>query len=155
MAKSLKILAVGRIKSGFWKQAADHYRDRIGKYYQLRETAIRDAPGNISQEERAGREAEELRKKCGPRDLLICLDQGGRALSSEQFAKRLRQWVEGPETPCFILGGAFGIGSELLRTADFRLSLSPMTLPHEMCRVLLMEQIYRAATINWGHPYHH
>jgi 23S rRNA (pseudouridine1915-N3)-methyltransferase len=155
MAKKLKLLAVGKIKSGFWKQAADHYRQKIAKYYSLDETAIRDAPGHLSTEERAEKESEELRKKCSRQDRVLCLDQGGHRLNSEQFAVRLRKWIEEPETPCFVLGGAFGLSRDLIRSADASLSLSPMTLPHELCRILLMEQIYRAATINWGHPYHH
>jgi len=155
MAQKLKLLAVGKLKSGFWKQAADHYRHRIAKYYSLREILIRDAPGHLPPEERSRRESAELRKKCDPQDRIICLDQRGAALSSEAFAKRLGQWLEQPASPCFILGGAFGLDPELIQAADSSLSLSPMTLPHELSRVLIMEQIFRAATINWGHPYHH
>jgi 23S rRNA (pseudouridine1915-N3)-methyltransferase len=155
MAQKLKLLAVGKPKSGFWKQAADHYRNRIGKYYALQEIHIRDAPGQLPPEERARRESAELHKKCGTQDKLICLDRAGEALTSEQFAGRLGRWLEEPGTPCFILGGAFGLDSELIQAADSSLSLSPMTLTHEMSRVLIMEQIFRAATINWGHPYHH
>ncbi len=155
MAKKIKLFAVGRIKSGFWNQATEHYRKKIAKFYSLEEATIRDAPGNLSPEDRANRESEELRKKCSSRDTILCLDQGGTALSSEQFALRLQTWIEETGTPCFILGGAFGLSPELLRSAHSSLSLSPMTLPHELSRVLLLEQIYRAATINWGHPYHH
>lgn len=155
MAKKIKLFAVGRIKSGFWKQATEHYRRKIATFYSLEETTIRDAPGNLSPTDRAKRESDELRKKCAPQDIVLCLDQGGTALSSEQFARRLQKWVEEPGTPCFILGGAFGLSPELLRAGRLNLSLSPMTLPHELSRVLLLEQIYRAATINWGHPYHH
>ncbi|MCF8085878.1 MAG: 23S rRNA (pseudouridine(1915)-N(3))-methyltransferase RlmH, partial [Desulfohalobiaceae bacterium] len=106
-------------------------------------------------EDRAARESAELRKMCDPQDRVICLDQKGTALTSEEFAGRLGRWLEQPGTPCFILGGAFGLEPKLIQTADSSLSLSPMTLPHELSRVLLMEQIFRAATINWGHPYHH
>ncbi|MEF8823184.1 MAG: 23S rRNA (pseudouridine(1915)-N(3))-methyltransferase RlmH [Desulfohalobiaceae bacterium] len=155
MAKKIKLFAVGRIKSGFWKQATEHYRKKIATFYSLEETTIRDAPGNLSPEDRAKRESEELRKKCGSRETILCLDQGGTVLSSEQFARRLQTWIEETGTPCFFLGGAFGLSPELLRSAHSSLSLSPMTLPHELSRVLLLEQIYRAATINWGHPYHH
>ncbi|MCF8031183.1 MAG: 23S rRNA (pseudouridine(1915)-N(3))-methyltransferase RlmH [Desulfohalobiaceae bacterium] len=155
MGKRIAILAVGKLKSGFWKQAAEHYREKIAKYYYLQETVIRDAPGHLSPEDRAGRESAELRKKCGPRDTIICLDQRGTALTSEEFAAQLRQWLEGPNTPCFLLGGAFGLSRELFQAAEDRLSLSHLTLPHELSRILLLEQIYRAATINWGHPYHH
>jgi 23S rRNA (pseudouridine1915-N3)-methyltransferase len=155
MAKKIAIVAVGKLKSGFWTQAADHYREKIAKYYYLQESIIRDAPGGLSPEDRAGRESAELRKKCGPRDTIICLDQKGAPLTSEEFAAKLRQWLEAPETPCFLLGGAFGLSRELIQAAEYRLSLSHLTLPHELSRILLLEQIYRAATIHWGHPYHH
>ena len=85
---------------------------------------------------------------------LVALDEHGRLLGSEAFAEHLDGWLAGGRDIAFVIGGAEGLEAELLGEADFRWSLSPLTLPHEMVRMVLVEQLYRAATIIAGHPYH-
>lgn len=87
--------------------------------------------------------------------VVLTLDERGQALSSEAFARRLGQWRdEGCRTVLFLVGGADGHGRAAIERADLVLALGPMTWPHELVRVLLLEQIYRAGTILAGHPYH-
>src|SRR5258705_1214985 len=106
-------------------------------------------------EDRRRDEAERLLAKAGPRDLTIALDEKGRSLESAAFATYLRTRQEsGARTLCLLVGGPDGHGAAAISAADLVLSLGPMTFPHMLARVLVAEQLYRAATILSGHPYH-
>ena len=101
-------------------------------------------------------EAKALLGRLGPRDFLVVLDEHGRSLASRELAGKLRTMIEDPgRAPCFVIGGAFGLDASVLARADWTLALGPGTLPHELARVVLYEQLYRAAAINAGAPYHH
>lgn len=90
-----------------------------------------------------------------PEGLLVALDEGGRSLTSQAFAERLRQWRDdGRATVNFVIGGADGLDPELRSAAELTLSFSPLTWPHQLVRIMLAEQLYRATTIISGHPYH-
>lgn len=156
MAHQVKFLWVGKIKERFWQEAASHYWKRLARYFQLREAALKDGPATAGPQEKIRIESQDIQSKLGRTDGCICLDQDGKYLTSPQLAEHLTSWIEAPGwTPCFVLGGAFGLSSELLQQSRFVLSLGPLTLPHELARILLLEQLYRAATIMHGHPYHH
>lgn len=87
---------------------------------------------------------------------VVVLDIRGKAMSSEALARFLQKEADsGTRDLCFIIGGAYGLSHEVLKAAHLRLSLSPMTFTHDMSRLILLEQLYRAATINAGEPYHH
>jgi 23S rRNA (pseudouridine1915-N3)-methyltransferase len=117
---------------------------------------VRDAPAGLAPAEAMAVEGRRILDKAGPADFLVVLDEGGEALRSVDLAQRLRAWTEAPATvPCFVVGGAHGLGAEVLAAARVRLALGPMTLPHELARVLLLEQLYRAASILRQLPYHH
>ena len=88
--------------------------------------------------------------------MLICLDEKGKEMTSVELSKHLLHWTEDPNlTPCFVTGGPFGLSEEVRKAARVKLSLSKMTLPHELARTMLLEQLYRAASILKGSPYHH
>lgn len=152
----LKILCIGRIKKSYWQEAAQTYLHRLQKFYTLQVHELKDGPAHLQPAQRIQAEVSMLTAKASGQDRLICLDQRGKSLRSRDLAVKLEDWVQTPGGyPCFILGGAYGLGQELLAKSDFVLSFGPMTLPHELARIVLLEQLYRATTIIKNHPYHH
>lgn len=154
--KTLSFLWIGSLKKAWWREACEHYTARLGKFHSLRETVLKDAPGKLPEQERRRHEGVRILDKLGSGDYAVVLDESGTQLTSEELAERLRTWVEDPgRAPCFVIGGAYGLSGEVLQRADFVWSLGRLTLPHELARVLLLEQLYRASTILSGAPYHH
>ncbi|MEO0478895.1 MAG: 23S rRNA (pseudouridine(1915)-N(3))-methyltransferase RlmH [Planctomycetota bacterium] len=99
-------------------------------------------------------EAERLDHAAGPRVRRIALEVKGKALSSEQLSDRLSDWQQTGQDLAFLIGGPDGLDSELSRSCDERWSLSPLTMPHPLVRLVVVEQLYRAHTLQTGHPYH-
>ncbi|MBN2141251.1 MAG: 23S rRNA (pseudouridine(1915)-N(3))-methyltransferase RlmH [Desulfovibrionaceae bacterium] len=154
--KTLGFIWVGRLKRPFFQAAAEHYLERLARSFDLERTVVKDAPARLGPAEKAAREGRDILARLGPRDMACVLDERGQALSSGALAERLKTWIEDPvRRPCFVLGGAFGLSDEVRQRAGVLLSLGPLTLPHELARVVLLEQIYRASTIIRGAPYHH
>ena len=98
-------------------------------------------------------EGAAILKKLGD-EFVILLDERGRALSSEQLASRLEDWQHGGRNLCFVIGGPDGVSAAVRERADFSWSLSALTLPHGLARILCVEQLYRAWSLTAGHPYH-
>ncbi|WP_320171652.1 23S rRNA (pseudouridine(1915)-N(3))-methyltransferase RlmH [Maridesulfovibrio sp.] len=152
----IRFVWVGKLKEAFFRDACAHYAKKLGRFYKLDETVLKDAPGKLPPEDKVLREGKAILEKVKPSDLLICLDEKGREMTSVELAELLQRWTEDPNlTPCFVIGGPFGLSEEVKKAARFKLSLSKMTLPHELARTVLMEQLYRAASIQRGSPYHH
>ena len=152
----IKLICIGKIKKSYWHQAAAAYVHRLSKYYSLQVLELKDGPKHLAAQERMRVESQAIQAKISSQDMRICLDSQGRSLSSPQLASKLKAWLEDPGTsPCFILGGAYGLAEQLTTKSSMLLSLGPMTLPHELARVVLLEQLYRASTIIHNHPYHH
>ncbi len=156
----LTILSVGRLKRGAESGLFGEYSRRIdgaGKPIgagPLKVTEVAQSRKG-SAAERRRQEGQALIAKLGAGARLIVMDQGGKALSSAGFADYLAAMRDsGTGELAFVLGGPDGIGDEVVRAAEARLSLGPMTLPHGLARIVLAEQIYRALTILAGHPYH-
>lgn len=143
----LRIVAVGRIRERFFREAADHYADRVRRYAPLDVVEI--------DPRKAGRRiAAAVRAAVPDRAIVVALDPAGVQLGSIAFAERIASWRRsGRPALAFLLGGPDGLPSEVLADASFRLSFGPATLPHRLARVVLMEQIYRAMTILRGEPY--
>lgn len=142
----LRVVAIGRIREPFFREAADHYIERIRHY----------APADVVEiDPRKGKGAgAAARAAIPPRAIVVALDSTGEALASRAFADRVASWQRsGRPAVAFLVGGPDGLPGDLARTADFRLSLGPLTLPHRLARVVLLEQIYRAMTILRGDPY--
>ncbi len=157
---SVTVLAVGKLKERFYLDACREYAKRLEPYCRLElvELPERRLPENPSPAEIAAglaREAESIRARL-PKGAWVCvLTPEGRLCSSEQLAGRLRDLKgAGQSAACFILGGSFGLDPSVKARADFRLSMSPMTFPHHLARVMLLEQLYRAETIQAGGKYH-
>ena len=150
-----RVLTVGKVRKPHWQGAAEEYLLRLRRMISLETVHVGTAPASLPQPDRLRREADNLRAKLSPRDGVICMDEHGERLTSPEFSDRLGRWLERPDiTPCFVVGGAYGLDPGLRSSCMAVLSLSDMTLPHELAFVLLLEQIYRALTIRKGIPYH-
>lgn len=149
----LRVVAVGRAKDGPARTLFADYARRLPWRLDLVEV---EAKGRgLKPKERKAREAVLLLKAVPEDAYLIALDARGRALSSEAFARKLHDLEQRRAgSLAFALGGAEGLDGAVLGRADFILSLGPMTWPHLIARVMLVEQLYRAASISRGHPYH-
>lgn len=153
----IKIIAVGSLKEKFLKEALNEYEKRLSKFakveiIEVEETKIQSKSAeNVKKEE-----CERLLKKIGEKDFVILLDVHGEIISSEELATKLDSLVQKGISPItFVIGGTLGLSEEIRKRANFRLSISKMTFTHQMCRVILLEQIYRAFKINNNEEYHH
>lgn len=153
--KTIRLLVVGAAKAPWFREAASHYLTALRRHVPVEEVVLRDGKAS-DRERRMAEEGRAILAKLGPRDLLVVLDENGRSLASRELASRLGQLLKDPgRRPCFVVGGAFGLPPEVLARADLTLALGPGTLPHELARVVLYEQLYRASSILAGAPYHH
>ena len=154
------IIAVGKIKEHYLKEGIEEYSKRLSRFCDLRiiEAADEPAPDDLSaarEEQIKSREAARVLGKVRDGDYLIVLDVKGAKKSSEEFTEVLKNcMVSGNSSITFIIGGSLGLAPELIRKANVRLSLSDMTFPHQLTRLILLEQIYRAFKIINGETYH-
>ena len=155
----LAVVAVGRLKAGPERELAERYRariDQIARSSGFSPVEMIEIPESRARRE-ADRRSEEAtlireRTRLG---LAIAFDERGRSLTSEAFAEKLRRWRdEGRPAAAFLIGGADGLDPALRDRADLTVSFGALTLPHQLVRVLALEQIYRSLTILAGHPYH-
>lgn len=156
----IKIACVGKVKDSFYRDAVAEYAKRLSRFCQLEiaEVADEKAPEALSSAEEAQvmeREGEKLLSRISAGEFVVCLAINGKRFSSEAFAAQL-QSVFDRSASCvtFVIGGSLGLSPAVLSRADLLLSVSDMTLPHGLCRVVLLEQIYRAFKINAREPYH-
>lgn len=151
----LRILAVGRLKEAYWRAACDEYRKRLGRYATVEVVEVADRDLGAGVERAMAAEGADLLRAIGEQTRVIALDLAGTERSSEQLAERLEAlMLEGASDLTFVIGGSAGLARDVLARADERLSLSRMTLPHQLCRVVLLEQIYRSLRIIRNEPYH-
>jgi 23S rRNA (pseudouridine1915-N3)-methyltransferase len=153
----INIVAVGRLKEDYWVNACAEYTRRLSRYATLSITEVPDrgarSPSDIDLLLRT--EASHLRQRLDRASHVIMLDSGGRPFSSEQIAALLGNLRdEGMRDLSFVIGGSWGLDEELKQEADLLLSFGPITLPHNLARVVLLEQIYRGFKILKGEPYH-
>lgn len=148
-----RILAVGRPPAGALREAIADYESRAARYWPVEVVELRAEPAK-------SRSSDEVRRLEGARLIeratgsLVALDERGRSLSTAAFAAWMIDRRQRAEDTTFVIGGAFGLDAEVRDRAALVLSLSPWTLQHEMARLLLAEQLYRAGTIQRGEPYH-
>lgn len=154
--KPLRIVAVGRLRTPHWVEAAAHYLDRLKHWRTMRLQVVKDGDASLPVQERNMLEGQRLLGAFAPNDCIICLDELGRHQTSQEFALFLQRLSEDAnKIPCFVIGGAFGLSAPVKAMAQHTISLGPMTLPHELARVVLLEQLYRAEAIIRRVPYHH
>jgi 23S rRNA (pseudouridine1915-N3)-methyltransferase len=147
----IRLIWVGRTRDPAAAGWIEEYRRRIVRHCPLEITVVRDAPGKGRS--RTARESKALAGKLGGRGLVVVLDEGGKEMTSVEFARFLDKAIASGSAVSFLLGGPEGLDHELVALAGARISLSRLTLTHEMVRVVLMEQIYRAFSILKGAPY--
>ena len=154
--KPLRIVAIGKIRTPFWKDAAEHYLARLRHWRDVQECLLRDGDASLPVPNRNAVEGRRILDALAPQDVVVVMDERGKRLTSPQFADFLRNISENAAArPCFVIGGPFGLVPEVRAAARHVISLGPMTLPHELARVLLCEQLYRAECIIRRVPYHH
>ena len=153
----LIVAAVGRPRNAALAAAIAHYEERAARYWPLEIREVREEPargGAASQSSLVrDKEAERLRARVEGATLVAC-DENGRRMTSAAFASYVQDARERARDVAFVIGGAFGLAESLLASAHLRLALAPWTLPHELARLVLAEQLYRAGTIVRGEPYH-
>lgn len=155
----LRIIAVGKIKESFFLQAIQEYEKRLRPYLKLELEEVADLPcpekaGTAQEEQVLKQEGELIQGRLNPKDYLVVLDRNGKEMTSTQFADFLSQRISFGETVTFIIGGSLGISKDIIQRAQLKLSFSQLTFPHQLFRVILMEQIYRAVKIARGEKYH-
>lgn len=156
----ITVLSVGKIKEDYFRKAIAEYTKRLSAYCTLEQLEIADekAPENLSAKEEGiikQKEGERILSKLEPSSYLIVLDIKGKQLSSEALAEKIETLgVYGTSHITFVIGGSLGLSDEVISKADLKLSFSKMTFPHQLFKVILLEQIYRAFRIMKGEPYH-
>ena len=150
----LVVAAVGKPRNAALAAAIDEYETRAARYWPLVVHEVREEKaGSMGVETVKAREGERLAERAGTARIVAC-DPGGKSLTSEEFAAWLQKEGDSDRDTAFVIGGAYGLSDDLLRKAPMRLSLAPWTLPHELARLVLAEQLYRAGSIARGEPYH-
>ncbi|MDR4022481.1 MAG: 23S rRNA (pseudouridine(1915)-N(3))-methyltransferase RlmH [Eubacteriales bacterium] len=156
----ITVIGVGRLKEKYWQAAIDEYSKRLSKYVKLDIIEVPDekAPENLSAAEEEivkKNEGERILKNIRDGAYVIALAINGKMLGSEELSEFLNErMVRGAGHIVFVIGGSLGLSKEVLDRADYKLSFSKMTFPHQMMRVILLEQFYRAVKIMKNEPYH-
>jgi 23S rRNA (pseudouridine1915-N3)-methyltransferase len=148
----IALLAVGKLRPSI-REACDDYLRRLSRYVRVREVEVREA-ARVPLAAQRQREAERLRERVPAGATAVALAREGRPLTSEALAGQLERWQLAARPLALLLGGSHGLASELLDEVDMRWSLGPLTLPHELARLVVLEQLYRGFTILRGEPYH-
>src|SRR3981081_686305 len=154
------VIAIGRLKQGPERELAERYRERfddIGRKLRFRGLAIHEIAESRARDTatRMAEEAAAISSLIPEKYLLVALDEHGENVDSATFARHLGRWRDqSVANTIFTIGGADGLSPDLQRKAKLRIAFGSATWPHQMVRVMLLEQIYRAATILAGHPYH-
>ena len=149
----IKIIVVGNIKENYLKEAILEYKKRIHKYTDIDIVEVKDE-GLVEKERALKLEGEKIEKHLNRKDYIVTLEIEGKQYTSKEFADKLNQIMIENSNLVFIIGGSYGISNEIKNMSNFKLSFSKMTFPHQLFRVNLLEQIYRAYKINNNESYH-
>ena len=157
---NITVIAVGNIKEAYLRDAVSEYKKRLGAYckaeiVECKEEKLPENPSDAERQNAVRREGERILASLPKKAYLIALCIEGKELSSEDFARRLSELpANGHSELVFVIGGSDGLSEDVKRRADWKLSFSPMTFPHQLMRVILCEQLYRAMNILGGGKYH-
>lgn len=156
----ITLVTVGKIKEKYLKEAIQEYSKRLSRYCKLEIIEVADemTPDNASdvvEESIRAKEAERLLKHIKDDAYVVTLEINGKQLSSEELAEKIDNLgIQGNSHIVFVIGGSIGLGKEVLNRSNYALSFSKMTFPHQLMRVVLLEQVYRSYRIINGEPYH-
>lgn len=154
------VVCIGKLKDAYLRDGVAEFVKRMRPYggitiTELNESKIGDKPSDADRKQVVDEEGERLLKAVPRNAYTVLLDVYGKTMSSEDLAKTVAKLeVDGVSDMAFIIGGAFGVSEALRQSVNYKLSFSPMTFTHQMVRLLLVEQIYRASKINRNEPYH-
>ncbi len=156
---NIRVICVGKLKEKYWESACAEYLKRLGGYCSPTVVEVKEAklPANASPADEQNvmiKEGRDILAKIDSSDYVIALDIQGRELDSPGIAKRIAEIAFDHSRIDFIIGGSLGLSDEVRKRADMKLSFGKITLPHQLARVVLLEQIYRAFKINAGETYH-
>ena len=155
---NLAIIAVGKLRESYFRAGMDEYLMRINRFLPIEQIEVPTGTGEETNGKGKGallKEAAAIEKYLPQGGRAVCLDPAGRPMTTEEFSKWLQEAMNASVPRIsFIVGGAWGLAPDLVKNAHLSLSLSPMTFPHELARLMLAEQIYRALTLWKGLPYH-
>lgn len=149
----IKIICVGKIKEKYIKDAINEYEKRLSKYTKLEIIEVEDYD-NQNIEITLSKECESIKKYINPKDYIITLEIEGNMLSSVEFAKKIDNIFNNYSNITFIIGGSHGLHNDIKNMSNYKLSFSKLTFPHQLFRVILLEQIYRVFKINNNESYH-
>ncbi len=150
----LRVLAVGKDRSGLYAPAVEEYAKRIARYARFELVELPEARRHAGTARAKEEEGEAILARLRPGNRVVALDERGDEPTSAALAERLGRWLQGGRDVALVLGGSDGLSDAVLARADERLALSRMTLAHRLARLVLAEQLYRAFTILRGEPYH-
>jgi 23S rRNA (pseudouridine1915-N3)-methyltransferase len=156
----IQVVCVGKMKEKYWVDACAEYAKRLTAYCKLTTIEVADekAPDHCTEHEMnliKDKEGQRILAALRSDDFVVALAIQGQSWSSEQLANQIEDWVTyGKSRIVFVIGGSLGLANGVLERADVKLSFSKMTFPHQMVRVFLLEQVYRAFRIIRGHAYH-
>lgn len=156
----ITLITVGKIKEKYLKDAIAEYQKRLGAYCKLEIVEVADEKtldnaSEVVEEQIRSKEGERILKYIKDDAYVITLEINGKQLSSEELADKIEELgVRGTSHIMFIIGGSIGLGKEVMKRSNFALSFSKMTFPHQLMRVILLEQVYRGYRIMNGEPYH-
>lgn len=157
---NIKVVCIGKLKEKYWTDAIKEYSKRLGRFcnlqiVELKESRLPENPSPKDDENVKKTEGEAILGNIKKDEYVITLEINGKGLDSEELAKKIQKLtVDGISKIVFVIGGSLGLSQEVSNRADFKLSFSRMTFPHQMMRVILLEQIYRAFKINNNETYH-
>ncbi|MCI5727222.1 MAG: 23S rRNA (pseudouridine(1915)-N(3))-methyltransferase RlmH [Clostridium sp.] len=157
---NISIIAVGKLKEKYLKEAISEYSKRLGRYCKFEIIELQDekTPDNASEREEElikEKEGKSILSKIKDNAYVIAMDLNGKQLTSVEFAKFISDCgIKGNSNLVFVIGGSLGLSQEVIKRADYKLCFSKMTFPHQLFRVMLLEQIYRGYRINNNEPYH-
>ena len=152
----ITLLMVGKTRAGFIQDGLDFYQKRLKPLVQLSLKSVREEKeaSGLTPATLKAREGERLQAQVPPKAYAVVLDPQGKEFTTAEFAAWLTRCEENSRPLAFLIGGHWGLSEAVLAAADDRLALSRLTLTHELARLILLEQLYRAMTIKIGHPYH-
>ena len=157
---NITVIAIGKLKEKYWTDAVKEYSKRLGGYcnlniIELKESPLRANPSAADEEAVKTSEGSDILSRIKPTDFVITLEIKGKSLTSEQLADKIEYLaINGKSSIVFIIGGSLGLSAEVSKRSNFKLSFSAMTFPHQMMRVILLEQIYRSFKIIRHEAYH-
>jgi len=149
----IKIICVGKIKEKFYKEAIEEYTKRLSKYTKLQIIEVEDI--NLPNEELIKQKEKELiEKHINEKDYVITMEIEGKELNSVELSKKIQELEQTNPNITFVIGGSYGLDDKIKQRSNYKLSFSKLTFPHQLFRVILLEQIYRSYKINNNESYH-